>query len=309
MNQNVRKPGQRQLLGQVRALCVGWKISEAKHILLKEAKLNEDASFINYDEIRRSAKNKTLPLMADIVETFSDLQDYYNKDDPDDYDSLKQISNLNKILPLMTNEQKIHCYKNLAICHENYHPGNHIIQAEICRSIVKLAPREKSDSTLYSVMLKAKHLRISAELKYEIIKAAYRKISDSEIFNKEYRETLRQVSRDYYRQLINRGKEPGVPFEAREKSFRTAYYLINETGLDRARQCSMRVYLLKELSGLYYAEYQRLSPLKNPEDRGRKFVISQKLQKTQNSLRAQIHLSPAHKRNTAGYTPAFDRYR
>lgn len=63
MDQNVRKPGQRQLLGQVRALCVGWKISEAKHILLKEAKLNEDASFINYDEIRRSAKNKTLPLM------------------------------------------------------------------------------------------------------------------------------------------------------------------------------------------------------------------------------------------------------
>ena len=179
MNQNVRKPGQRQLLGQVRALCVGWKISEAKHILLKEAKLNEDASFINYDEIRRSAKNKTLPLMADIVETFSDLQDYYNKDDPDDYDSLKQISNLNKILPLMTNEQKIHCYKNLAICHENYHPGNHIIQAEICRSIVKLAPREKSDSTLYGVMLKAKHLRISAELKYEIIKAAYRKTSGS----------------------------------------------------------------------------------------------------------------------------------
>lgn len=131
----------------------------------------------------------------------------------------------------MTNEQKIHCYKNLAICHENYHPGNHIIQAEICRSIVKLAPREKSDSTLYGVMLKAKHLRFR-RIKIRDNQGGLPQNQRQRNFQQRIPRNPQTSSRDYYRQTPQPGKRTGRAFEAREKSFRTAYYLINETGLD-----------------------------------------------------------------------------
>lgn len=247
MPEAAKKPTKKQVFNQVKLLCLRGNFEEARTLIMRAAgtpagQVNPASSDFN-NKIRAATKHPLIHDMLDIEAGCMHLKELF-AENPQPEKAVETISAMEKMLPLLHDNEKAFAHFWLANSCKIAYPENDTLQAQHFAQAIKAVNRGKNDNMLYRCAINIQHLHIPVEDRYETINEAFRKTTKESVYDKSYQAMLQGLGEDYYWQLNKKIQDEKTPYEEKNKYGQTAFELINDFQLPELKKCSYKIKLL-----------------------------------------------------------------
>ena len=184
-------------------------------------------------------------------EAFVNLQRAFSGDEPQEHEAEAAACSLERILPLMSNNQeKFHVRYWIGNCHSYMPDVTPEQRLDNIRETVNLIPKGKNDSLLYTYSLLVGDLNVSAADKYHLVKKAYQKTNKTGHYPRAYKELLGKTAKNYYQVLYETAANRNMPYHQRCDAVYEAVDVIKDLDYSMSHKCRARIELLDRLEKL-----------------------------------------------------------